>query len=80
MFVDIVHATETVFLMTGVIALIRCAFQYASRTQNWHQLNVVLFHVQSLSREEMKWWYVAMLCLIVGGGIRVLSIFIFAYT
>ncbi|WP_251882362.1 hypothetical protein [Grimontia kaedaensis] len=73
----IAHAIETVLLVTGVVALIRCAFQYASRTENWHQLNVVLFHVQSLSREEMKWWYIAMFSLILGGIIRVLTMVLF---
>ncbi|WP_231870160.1 hypothetical protein [Grimontia celer] len=73
----IAHAIETVLLVTGVVALIRCAFQYASRTENWHQLNVVLFHVQSLSREEMKWWYIAMFSLILGGIVRVLTMVLF---
>ncbi|EOD81268.1 hypothetical protein RN22_18025 [Grimontia sp. AD028] len=73
MLLVIAHAIETVLLVTGVVALIRCAFQYASRTENWHQLNVVLFHVQSLSRDEMKWWYVAMFSLILGGIVRVLN-------
>ncbi|USH05544.1 hypothetical protein K6Q96_20310 [Grimontia kaedaensis] len=77
MLVVIAHAIETVLLVTGVVALIRCAFQYASRTENWHQLNVVLFHVQSLSREEMKWWYIAMFSLILGGIIRVLTMVLF---
>ncbi|AMG29532.1 hypothetical protein AL542_02155 [Grimontia hollisae] len=70
----IVHAAETVLLVTGLIALVRCAFQYASRTENWHQLNVVLFHVQNLSRAEMKWWYIAMVCLILGGAARLFTI------
>ncbi|CZF81088.1 hypothetical protein [Grimontia marina] len=73
MLLVIAHAVETVLLVTGVVALIRCAFQYASRTENWHQLNVVLFHVQSLSRDEMKWWYIAMFSLILGGIVRVLT-------
>ncbi|NGN96416.1 hypothetical protein G5S52_01725 [Grimontia sp. S25] len=73
MLLVIAHAIETVLLVTGVVALIRCAFQYASRTENWHQLNVVLFHVQSLSRDEMKWWYIAMFSLILGGIVRVLN-------
>ncbi|CZF81996.1 hypothetical protein GCE9029_02962 [Grimontia celer] len=77
MLVVIAHAIETVLLVTGVVALIRCAFQYASRTENWHQLNVVLFHVQSLSREEMKWWYIAMFSLILGGIVRVLTMVLF---
>ncbi|MEZ8140393.1 MULTISPECIES: hypothetical protein [Enterovibrio] len=69
----IAHAIETVFLVTGVVMLIRCAFQYAYRTEKWHRLNVVLFNVQSLSSEEMKWWYAAMMSLMLGASVKFVS-------
>ncbi|PKF48982.1 hypothetical protein AT251_22205 [Enterovibrio nigricans] len=70
----IAHAIETVLLLTGVLMLVRCAFQYASRTHNWHRVNVVLFHIRSLSKDEMKWWYAAMLSLSVGAGAKLVSL------
>ncbi|MBV7296658.1 hypothetical protein [Enterovibrio paralichthyis] len=69
----IAHAAETVLLVTGIVALVRSAFQYASRTQNWRQLNVVLFQINSLSPSEMRWWYVAIVSLFLGAMLRVLS-------
>ncbi|WP_407334451.1 hypothetical protein [Enterovibrio sp. 27052020O] len=69
----IAHAIETVFLVTGVVMLVRCAFQYAYRTEKWHRLNVVLFNIQSLSSDEMKWWYAAMISLSLGASIKLLS-------
>ncbi|KXF83187.1 hypothetical protein ATN88_05680 [Enterovibrio coralii] len=73
----IAHATETVLLVTGVLMLVRCAFQYASRTHNWHRVNVVLFHIRSLSKEEMRWWYGAMLSLTLGAATKLISFTLF---
>ncbi|WP_028022628.1 hypothetical protein [Enterovibrio calviensis] len=75
----IAHAIETVLLVTGLVMLVRCAFQYAFRTHKWHRLNVVLFNIQSLSTEEMKWWYAAMISLLLGGAMKFFSFIAFSY-
>ncbi len=76
MLMVIAQAVETVLLVSGIVMLVRCAFQYAARTDNWHQVNVVLFRVRSLSNDELKWWYAAMISLSLGLSIKVLTLFL----
>ena len=60
------YALETVLLITGSLMLVRSAFQYANRTGDWQHVSVVFFNTRCLSKDELRWWTLAVSCLVVG--------------
>ncbi|RXJ74501.1 hypothetical protein CS022_02675 [Veronia nyctiphanis] len=71
------YALETVLLITGSLMLARSAFQYASRTGDWHHVSAVFFNTSNLSKDELRWWILAVSCLVVGFTVKFSSYFFY---